>query len=167
MTKYRFAKSSKLFPIVKIRIDDDTTVDEAQWLNALVPEFEQRRTQDSEVDLQLIDALNGKDDAHVDVSCEEVSSACNDAKRYYRIDNEGICVAALDHAPLFLALSQLLSAMISVDQVMSQVRLRGIIKGKVRGTISTNETRGLVPQPCLLELASRILSNKVHASLDA
>ena len=50
---------------------------------------------------------------------------------------------------------------------MSQVKLKCVVKGKVRGTLSTTDTRGLIPQPSVLEIASRVLMHKMNACLDA
>ena len=51
--KYRFQKSSKLHQIKQMKINGTDTVDEAQWLDALVTEYEQRWTQDCIVDNEL------------------------------------------------------------------------------------------------------------------
>ena len=111
--------------------------------------------------------MGGIQDTQVDVSADEVHAGCKASKKMYHLDVEGICIAALEPMGLQPAIAHLISCVVSTVEVMGQVTIKGSIRGKVCGTNTADQTRGLFPQPCLLEVASRVLLQKALPRLDA
>lgn len=87
-------------------------------------------------------------------------------KKRDRLDIHGLCIRALE-LPLSLRkpLAHLIGDILGSDLHMAKIRMEGSIKAKRKGTVSTNDTRGLLPQPCVIELASRVILARLSPTL--
>ena len=93
--------------------------------------------------------------------------ACSTIKKPKRRDLEGACCYAIRlcaqlHAPL----AQLIATTLASDATMSDLGLVGFVKAKLRGVITADKTRGLVPQLAFLQIMDSIVQKRVTPALD-
>ena len=160
-------KSMKLFRIDKMNVDGRVLCDHTKWSEAVDKEFEERWRQTNHEDLLLFEQLGGMQEIYLDIDPAEVLEACSAIKKPKRRDLEGVCCQAIRlcaqlHAPLALLLAKTMAS----DAAMSDISLVGFVKAKLRGVITADKTRGLVPQLALLQIMDRIVQKRVTPTLD-
>ena len=150
-----------------MRIGDCISSDAEEWLGPVANEYERQWKRDADEDLLLFASCGGYSELDIVVDEDELSRASKQCKKRDRLDNYGLCIRALElPVGLCAPLCKVLSGMLSHDVLMSQLGLSGTVKGKERGIVGVEETRGLAAQPCLLELASRVMISRVQEPLD-
>ena len=149
-------------------VDGEATTDHNLWSQAVDSEFESRWTQTSQHERSLLEQLGGLQDVQLNVKPDEIMDACSMVRKSKKRDTEGVCIRAIQLSGRVLdALANLISKVASSDARMSELSLLGVVKAKLRGSITPDKTRGLVPQLCLLQLTHNILLNRMSSTLDS
>ena len=161
-------KSQKLYRIGKMVIDGQATCDHNLWSQAVDKEFESRWTQTSDYERCLLDQLGGRQEVELNVTADEIMDACAMVRKSRKRDTDGVCVRAIKLSGHVLdSLAPLIAKLVSSDAQMSELSLLGVVKAKLRGSITPDKTRGLVPQLCLLQITHNILLNRMSSALNA
>ena len=159
-------KAKKLFPVVGMTLDGRRSIEPSEWANCLQDEFLARWKQTKHDDMLLFQELGGYTEGAVPVSVEDIQQALSESKKPLQIDIDGVCLRALAPPTLHPSLAHLISDLAASDDQWQDMRVRGSIKAKRRGTIDASETRGILPQTSLLCLFNRVIFNKMKATLD-
>ena len=165
--RVKLRQPSKLFKLEKMLVDRSVTTEPSFWVDALGHDFKHRWTQANAEDLDTFAALGGYEPYEVVIEPSEILSACSTCKKQNRLDSDGICVRAIRlSSSVHFQLADLISRSLSSDDVLERLSLTCFVKGKARGSVTPDQTRGLIPQLSFLYVCHNVLLNRINPKLD-